>query len=131
MKIKPIAIVLILCSSVLTSLAQIMYKLTAERLIFTNILSYITNYPFIFGLFLYGAAGILLIKAFKYGEVTFLYPIFASSYILVILISRYLFNEPITSYKIIGVLMIILGIALISIGSKKTHPTLEYEGGAI
>ena len=127
MKTKPWAIALVLVSSLLISIAQIMYKLAADRLVFTNILTYLTNYPFIIGFFVYGAAGILLVYSFKGGEVTVLYPLFASTYIVVILISKFIFHETITSHKWIGVILIMLGITLISIGSKKKHPTIEYE----
>ena len=128
MKTKPLAILLIIIASLLTSLAQIAYKFAADWIDYTSIFSFITNYPFIIGLFLYGTAGVFLVKSFKGGEVSVLYPLFASSYILVIIFSHYIFKETITSYKWIGVAIIILGITTVSLGSKKKS-TIEYEVG--
>ena len=130
MKTKASAIFMVLLADLLTCSAQIFYKIAADRLVFTNALSYLTNYPFIIGLFLYGAAGFMLIKALEKGEVTFLYPFFAATYVLVLLFSRFIFKETITPHKWIGVIAIMIGVTLISLGSKKKHPAIEYEVGA-
>ena len=131
MKTKSLAILLIIIASILTSLAQVAYKFAADWIVYTNIISFLTNYPFIIGLFLYGTAGVFLVKSFKRGDVTVLYPLFASSYILVILFSHYIFGEVITSYKWIGVAVIIFGITLVSIGSKKKSSAMAYDAGAV
>lgn len=130
MKTKLSAILMVIAADALTCSAQIFYKFAADRLVLTNVLSYLTNYPFIIGLFLYGTAGVLLIKALERGEVTVLYPFFAATYVLVLLLSKWIFNETITSHKWIGVAGIMLGVVLISIGSKSKHPAIEYEVGA-
>ena len=128
-RLKSKAVIFILISSFLTTFAQIMYKFAADWLVYTKPLTFITNYFFIIGLFLYGTAGIFSIKAFKYGDVSVVYPLFASSYILVILFSHYIFGEVITSYKWIGVIIIMLGITIASLGTKKKS-ALEYQTGA-
>ena len=132
MKTKFWAIGLVLSSAVLTSIAQVFYKLAAQRLVYSDIITYLTNYPLIIALILFGVGGVLLVHSFKGGDVTVLYPLFATSYVFVMLLSRYLFGELITSHKWVGVAIIILGITVISIGNKREkHPAIEYEPGAI
>jgi len=115
MATKNWAIALIIFTTALTSSAQILYKKAWSHP--TLSILYLTF--ILIGMFLYAVGAVLMIIAFKGGEVTVLYPIFASSYIWVILLSNYFFQESLTSLKIAGVFVIILGISLISFGSKK------------
>ena len=125
------AVGLTLAAVVMTSLAQVFYKFTAQRLVYSDFMTYITNYPFIIALVLFGIGGVLLVHSFKGGEVTVLYPLFATAYILVMIFSKYIFAEPITSYKWVGVAIIILGITIISLGSKGKEPIMEDVPGAV
>ena len=125
------AVGLTLAAVIITSFAQIFYKLTAEMLVYSNPMTYITNYPFIIALILFGIGGVFFMRSLKGGDVTVLYPLFATSYILVMLFSKFFFSEAITSHKWVGVAIIILGITIIGIGSKKKKSVLQYEPGAI
>lgn len=111
------AALLILFTTLLTSSAQIFYKL-GSRTITLDPLSIITNYYLMGGLLLYAVGGILMIISFRGGEVSVLYPIIATSYIWVSFMSIYFLGEVMNAYKWIGVLGIIAGIALIGYGSK-------------
>ena len=77
------------------------------------------------GLVIYGIAAALMITAFKGGEVSVLYPIIATSYIWVSLLSSYFFNETINLFRWMGILIIISGIIFISLGSKEKE-TIKY-----
>jgi len=116
------AIGLIVLTTALTSIAQVLYK--------KGVSSPAWSIPFltfiIIGMCLYAIGAVMMIIAFKGGEVTVLYPIFASSYVWVILLSNYFFQESITLFKIIGVAIIIIGITFISFGSTKGS-VIEYE----
>ncbi|MEK6869608.1 MAG: EamA family transporter, partial [Nanoarchaeota archaeon] len=103
----------------LTSTAQLFWKFGANKLEL-NILSAITNIELITGILLYAIAGTLLILSFRGGEVSVLYPIYATSYIWVSFLSIYFLGEIMNPYKWIGVAAIIMGIVLIGFGSKKT-----------
>ncbi len=127
MKTKLWAIILVIFITFLTSSAQIFYKLGAEHLEYTFI-SLITNYYLLIGLVLYGIGAALIIVAFKGGEVSVLYPIIATSYIWVSLISGYLFHEIVNVYKWLGIIVIIIGISLISFGSKEKESVTLVEG---
>ncbi len=114
---------MILCTA-FTSTAQVFYKFGADRLEL-NFISLITNFPLITGMILYVLGAVIMITAFKGGEVSVLYPIIATSYIWVSLLSIYFFNESLNLFKILGIFIIIAGIIFISIGSKQKE-TIEY-----
>jgi len=116
-KTKLWAFGLILLCTLFTSVAQVLYKFGADKLSF-DILSIITNYPLIIGLCLYGLSAVLLIIAFKGGEVSTLYPIIATSYVWVSILSIYFLSEVMTPLKWTGVIIIFLGVSFVGIGSK-------------
>ncbi len=113
MKTKPLAIILMIICTLFTSIAQLFYKSGADKLEF-NLISIISNWNIFLGLALYGMGAILLIIALRWGQVTVLYPILASSFIWVTLGSSYFFRETITLSRWIGVFFIIGGILMIN-----------------
>jgi len=115
---KTWAILLVVLMTGLTSSAQVAYKFAAARLQDPTVWSVITNHFLWIGLGLYGVGFILLNIAFHGGEVSTLYPIIATSYIWVAFLSYYLFGEHLRAVKVIGILMIVLGVGLISGFSK-------------
>ncbi len=118
MKTKLWAIFLVLFCTLLTSSAQIFYKLGVKSLSL-NLFSLITNYYLIFGLILYFIGAILLILALKNGELSVLYPLVATSYIWVSLLSpRFFATDSMNLMKWIGVFIIISGVSLVGIGGR-------------
>jgi drug/metabolite transporter (DMT)-like permease len=126
MQTKSSAIILMVLCTGLTSFAQIFYKKGSATLQ-PDLISIITNYPLITGLFLYGIGAIMMIYAFQRGEVTVLYPIVALSYIWVSLLASHFFGEQMNILKWIGIIFIVAGIIAISFGGKKDE-SLEYIG---
>lgn len=82
-----------------------------------NILKLITNYNLLLGVFLYVVSAILFVPAYKGGDISVLYPLVALSYIWVSFIAILFLNEHMTRTKWAGVFLIILGVALIGMGS--------------
>jgi uncharacterized membrane protein len=76
------------------------------------------NYEIIIGFLLYGGSTIPFIAALKFGELSFVYPLTALSYVWVTILSKKYLNEKITKNKVFGILLIMLGILLISLSSK-------------
>jgi undecaprenyl phosphate-alpha-L-ara4N flippase subunit ArnE len=115
MKTKWYAILLMVVCTLFTSTAQVFYKIGAAKLplIFTN-------YQLLAGLFLYALGAVVFVIALKFGEVTILYPIIATSYIWVALLSWWIFNDVMNIYKSLGIIAIVAGITIISIGGKKS-----------
>ena len=124
MATKPFAIIMMVFCTALTSIAQVFYKKGSALLTF-DIISIITNYNILIGLVLYATGAVIMIYAFKYGEVTVLYPIVTLSYVWVSLLSVYFFNELMSFYKWLGVIVIIIGIVFIGFGGK-TSESLKY-----
>ena len=115
------AALLVLFTTLLTSSAQILWKIGSESLK-PDLMSVLTNYPLIMGLFLYAIGGGLLIISLRGGEVSVLYPIIATSYIWVSFLSIWFLRETMNLFKWLGVITIIAGIAFIGYGSKETVP---------
>ena len=106
------AALLVLFITFLTSSAQILWKKGSATLA-PNISSILTNYYFLIGVILYGIGGILMIISFKGGEVSVLYPIIATSYIWVSILSQIFLGEKMNFFKWLGVISIIAGILII------------------
>ena len=115
------SVLMVLFTTLLTSSAQILWKI-GSRTLELNFASILSNYYFLGGILLYVIGGILLIVSLRGGEVSVLYPIIATSYIWVSLLSTRFLNESMNFFKWGGVLTIIAGIALIGFGSKGTLP---------
>jgi len=111
----------------LTSSAQLLYKSGVQKLTF-DIISIITNWQIILGLAIYGIGAVIMIKALKYGNVSTLYPIIATSYIWVSLGSWLLFSEIMNFWKWLGITAIFFGVMFLSYGSKKEEAIAYTEG---
>ena len=122
MTTKAWAVGLMILTTIFTSVAQVFYKFGAAKLEFSFI-SLITNYQLIIGVVLYVLGAVIMITAFRGGEVSVLYPIIATSYIWVSLMSIWFFKESVGFFRWVGVFVIIAGIVLVNLGSKKT---IEY-----
>lgn len=112
------AFALALVTTLFTSAAQILYKFGAESLSW-SVQGTVMNVPLMAGYALYGLGAVVMIAALKGGEVTVLYPLVASSYIWVLLLSNHYFGEVINAWKLMGIAVIVLGIGCISWGSQE------------
>ena len=115
------AALLVLFTTLLTSSAQILYKLGSANLTF-DIVAILTNYYLLAGVSIYAIGGILMIVSFRGGDVSVLYPIIATSYIWVSLLSMIFLNEIMNIFKWLGIVTIIAGIISIGYGSKDHIP---------
>lgn len=115
------AIGLVLLTTFLTSAAQFFLKTAVASfpVIFTNV-------PLLIGVFLYAIGSAILILAFKGGEVSVLYPIVATSYLWVALISYFFLAEQVHFLRWTGIGVIIIGISLIGFGSRN-HSGIEHK----
>ncbi|MEM4247435.1 MAG: hypothetical protein QXR48_01515 [Candidatus Woesearchaeota archaeon] len=116
MATKASAIILVVLCTLLTSFAQVLWKFAANKNAFIGM---ITSWQLWSGFLLYGIGAAVLIRSFKDGEVSVLYPIIATSYIWVALLSNHFFNEPITTFKWVGITGIILGITILGVSGKR------------
>ena len=115
------AVLTIFFTTILTSTAQILWKIGSASLEF-NVISIIANYYIMGGLILYVIGGSLMVISFRGGEVSVLYPIIATSYVWVTFLSNIFLEENLGIVKLLGVSMIMLGIACIGKGSRNAAP---------
>lgn len=112
------AILLMVCCTLFTSTGQILWKMGVSRIDFGNIIT-IFNVPFLLGFAAYGMGAILMLIAFKSGELSILYPIIATSYVWVTLVSPFFFSEVISILKWIGIGVIVISVSILGFGSSK------------
>tara|TARA_Y100000310_G_scaffold342188_1_gene444205 strand:- start:3025 stop:3363 length:339 start_codon:yes stop_codon:yes gene_type:complete len=108
---KYLLILFVAFCAFLGAIGQVLFKLGAPtaKLNF----SILTNYHIIFGLVLYALATVLFIYALKFGEVSLLYPVIATSYIWVMLFATIFLGEKVNYFNWFGVFLIISGIYFI------------------
>ncbi len=107
------AMVLVLIASIIGSLGAVYLKKASKSL--TLDIKSIFNKKLIFSLFLYGISTILFIPALKGGELSILFPLVATVYIWVALLSTKLLHEKMNKHKWIGISLIISGVIFIGL----------------
>ena len=118
MRTQPTAVVMVMVSTLIISIAQLMFKYASFSLSL-DIAALITNHYLITGILLYAVAAVLLIVALKRGELSVLYPLIATSYIWVSLMSPMFFPaDSMNAVKWAGIAFIIAGITFVGIGGK-------------
>jgi len=130
MATKKWAMALVLFSTVLAASGQILIKSGLNAMgegfmerIFDLWYSVPTAAPMIIGYGLYGIAAVILIVSLKHGELSVLYPIYAMNFVWVAIMSPHFFPgaDIMTPLKWIGVGAIVVGVALIGMGSKEAE----------
>ena len=114
-----VVIIIMIVATLIGSLGSIFLKLGAAhftiRFTFKNLIHLFRNWRLILGIFLYALSTIPFIYLLRSVELSVLYPLTALGYIFVIFFSRLILKEHITSYKIVGILFIILGVIFVTL----------------
>lgn len=107
-------IVLTLISALMIAYAQYNFKKEMPKFHMTKdgIVSILKKNDIRLGLVLYIIALGIYLVALSLGELSLVYPIFASVFLFVLLISRQLLKESIGIPRVIGIVLIISGIIL-------------------
>lgn len=103
---------MVLCCTLLTALGQLLIKFGVNKAI--GDLWSLLNLYIILGLGVYIVAGLLFMTAIQHAELSMLYPLIATSFIWVTIVSYLILNEPLNLMKLGGILCIIIGVACIS-----------------
>lgn len=80
-----------------------------------NIIILIKNWQVILGVFLYGLSSMIFIVVLKMTDLSIAYPMTSMSYIFVTILSYKFLKEKINKYKTIGIILIIIGVALVKL----------------
>ncbi len=105
---------IVLFCALLGALGQLMFKLSSKTISLSP-WSWLTNWKLLVGLFLYGTATVLFVYALKFGNLSILYPIIATSYVWVALLARFFLHEPFPLSKWFGIALIVSGVWMISL----------------
>ena len=101
-------IALILLASILTSVGQLLWKMSnGEALI-----------PLIAGFICYGLGAVCMIIAFRFGNLSVLHPMLSFSYIFAIMLGSTVLHEYVGWKQLLAICVIIIGVILLGGGDE-------------
>ena len=80
----------------------------------SEIISVITERHMLEGVLLYTLSLGIYLYALRGAGISFVYPIFATSFIFVAVISKYVLREEVRITRIVGILLIVFGVTMIA-----------------
>ena len=83
------------------------------------LLAVATNVPIMMGFVLYGMSTAILVLALRNQELSILYPVISLTYVWVAILSLIVFAESMNAFKIAGLAIIVMGVAMLGKTSKK------------
>lgn len=107
---------LLVLSVILGAIGQIAFKYGVMALGTANaagIFRYI-NLPLFLGSCSYGISTVIYLYVLRIAELSYAYPMISMGYALVVVASHFIFNEPISAMRILGVIIILTGIVVVS-----------------
>ena len=107
---------LVFCCTVLGAAAQMLMKVGLSHVSQPGIMGYLTSLPLLGGYCLYGLNTVLMVFALRDGELSILYPIIALTYVWVTILSVVLFHETMNFFKLAGVTIVVIGVAVMGKG---------------
>jgi len=110
------SIILVLFSSFIGSFGAVYLKLGAEYMK-PGVTGILTNYRLGFGIALYLFSSIFFVMGVAQGELTILYPMVSLGYLWAVVWAWIFFKEPFGKSKILGLVLIIVGVACINLGN--------------
>lgn len=113
------SVLLVLGCTVLGAAAQVLMKMGGSQLPQgANAIQMLTCLPLLAGLAVYGVSTVLLILALRNSELSMMYPIIALTYVWVMILSVLIFHESLNAFKVLGVLVIVAGVAVLGRGNQ-------------
>ncbi|HHV15191.1 MAG TPA: cation/cationic drug transporter [Gelria sp.] len=112
--------ILVFISIIFGSCGQVVMKFgtsqvnTAGLGFLAQFLKYFTNIPILTGLLLYTLSAVVWIFAISKVQLSIAYPMVASGYVLVVLLSYLLLQEPVSSLRVLGLMTIVAGVIIIA-----------------
>lgn len=108
-------IFVVIFATVFAAFAAVFLKKSSDNLAFN--LKFFFSKTLILSLVLYGISTIFYFIALKFGELSILYPMVASVYIWICLLSRKMLGENMNFLKWVGIAFIILGVTFLGLGA--------------
>jgi multidrug transporter EmrE-like cation transporter len=113
------SVALVFCCTLLGAAAQILMKMGANKLSHPSLLQMATNLPLMAGYSLYGISTLLLVLALRKAQLSILYPIISLTYVWVTILSVIIFAESMNVSKVLGLLIIVCGVAVLGTDGRK------------
>ncbi len=110
------AVLLVMLGTIIGSFGAVFLKKGSKKFSF-QIKKLVKNHNLLIGILLYGLSTVPFLIALKQERLSVLYPFVSASYIWVTLLSYFYFKEKINKYKVLGIILIVLGVTLIGFGS--------------
>ena len=110
------AIALVILTTIIGSIGAIFLKKASSD--FSIKIRFILNRNFLLGMFFYSVSIIMYLFALKFGELSVLFPTASTIYIWVSILSQKYLGEKMNGFKWFGILIILVGVALLAIGSR-------------
>lgn len=108
------SIALFLLAAMIGALGQYLYR-EGARMPMPYVLAWLANWRILLGMVCYIAVMVLFLAGFRIGgEMTVLYPMYASTFIWALFIGKFVLGEPVGPSRIIGVGVIVVGMFLIA-----------------
>ena len=107
----------VLAGSFVGSFGAVGLKAGARRLE-ANLKSVYTNWRLAAGIAAYLLSSVLFLLGVRQGELSVLYPLIAFGYVWTMFWSRLFFGEPLTKQKFMALGLILLGMAVLSMGNR-------------
>lgn len=108
-----LSIILVNIGNILGAVGALFFKLASNTITFKN---FFKSRKLMLGLIIYLSSAVLFIFALKGGELTILYPMVATVYVWVSLLSVWILKEKMNLYKWLGIVAILIGVSLVGIG---------------
>lgn len=102
-------ILLMIVSSLLACIGQLLFKLWAQKGIWC----------IFFGFGFYGLGATCMLVAYKFGKLSVLQPILSMNYIFSLLLGAFILKESISLSKVVGVFVVMSGVVLIAVGDEE------------
>lgn len=102
-------IMIMMCSAICACLGQLLWKLSAEY----GVMAALIGFGF------YGMGALFMLIAYRFGSLSVLQPMQSVNYVISIVLGAIIFSEAVTPGKVIGVLVIMVGIVLIGGGDEE------------
>jgi len=111
------SILLVLGASFIGSFAAVSLKAGADRLP-PGLLALFLSWRIGLGVALFLLSSVLFVAGLKHGSLTVLYPMVSLGYIWTLFWSRLFFGEPFNRSKVLGLLLILVGVSCIGLGNR-------------
>jgi len=113
-----LGISLVVTASFIGSFGAVFLKAGSHRLSLSDWRTVAFNWRLALGVGAFVLSSVFFVIGLRHGDLSVLYPMVSLGYIWTLLWSRIFFGEPFTRFKILGLVLILIGTTLLGIGNR-------------